>query len=353
MRIASNRGFTLIELMISTLSTMAVMSVAFRTFQDAMNLNDISTQMSAANQNLRAGSNLLTRDLLEAGRNLPVGGIAIPSGAGASGIHRPGPDAALVFDNTTLTTLQAITTGAGKGPSIDGEPTDIVTVVTDDPFLGPLTVYPSTNTTNVSKLSAAGDSIDLGPNASWMQGNTDPSNFVAPVKVGDLIYFNSASGTTIQCITAIGGTSITFGSGDPFNFNQPGAAAGSISSILGDPSWAISRVLMFTYYVHADSPDTPRLMRQVNMFPAQALAGVIEDLNLTYDLVDGVYNPTAVADLPHDANGVTYDASQIRKVNLHIGVRSDIVSPKTHDYLRGHINTVVGIRNLAYVDRYK
>jgi hypothetical protein len=50
---------------------------------------------------------------------------------------------------------------------------------------------------------------------------------------------------------------------------------------------------------------------------------------------------------------VTYSANQIRKVNVHIGVRSETMSMRVHDYLRSHMSTVVSIRNLAYVDRYK
>src|ERR1700724_2960735 len=98
------------------------MAVTFRTFQDAPPLNDIATQMTDASQNLRAGSNLLTRDLLEAGRNIPIGGIPHPSGDGAPTIHRPGPDTAQVFDNTTATTLPTIATANAKGPVIDGKP---------------------------------------------------------------------------------------------------------------------------------------------------------------------------------------------------------------------------------------
>jgi hypothetical protein len=66
-----------------------------------------------------------------------------------------------------------------------------------------------------------------------------------------------------------------------------------------------------------------------------------------------VTNPTQVATLPFTSGGVTYTSNQIRKVNLHLGVRSDMMSPTAHDYIRNHINTVVSLRNLAYVNRYQ
>ena len=85
----------------------------------------------------------------------------------------------------------------------------------------------------------------------------------------------------------------------------------------------------------------------VNHFPPQALAGVVEDLDLTYDLYDGFVNPTAVTKLPFDTlNGVTYTESQIRKVNIHVGVRSETISKPTQDYVRNHITTSVNVRSL-------
>ena len=50
------------------------------------------------------------------------------------------------------------------------------------------------------------------------------------------------------------------------------------------------RALMITYYVdNTTTPGAPRLVpaRSIDFTP-QALAGVVEDLDLTYDLVDGV-----------------------------------------------------------------
>jgi hypothetical protein len=111
------------------------------------------------------------------------------------------------------------------------------------------------------------------------------------------------------------------------------------------------RALMITYYVD-NSGASPRLVRVVNHQAPQALAGVVEDLDLTYDLVDGVNNPTAITGLPFTANGVTYNSNQIRKVNVHMGVRSEIMSKPLHDYIRNHIATAVDVRSLASVNRY-
>jgi hypothetical protein len=90
----------------------------------------------------------------------------------------------------------------------------------------------------------------------------------------------------------------------------------------------------------------------VNHFTPQTLAGVVEDLELTYDLVDGATNPANVKSLPYTAAGVTYNSNQIRKVNVHIGVRSEIISRPSQDYVRNHITTSVDVRSLASKEKY-
>jgi hypothetical protein len=124
------------------------------------------------------------------------------------------------------------------------------------------------------------------------------------------------------------------------------------------------RAMMITYYVdNTTAPGTPRLTRIINHCPSslptcpafapQALAGVVEALDLTYDLVSGVSYLADVTSLPFTAAGVTYNSNQIRKVNIRIGVRSEVISKPTQDYVRNHIRTSVDVRSLASVDRYK
>ena len=92
--------------------------------------------------------------------------------------------------------------------------------------------------------------------------------------------------------------------GDWFHFNQRERRQVPIAAIMKgsrqhddrlalDDAVTLFRALMITYYVdNTTTPGTPRLTRLVNHFTPQALAGVVEDLDLTYDLVDGVNNPT-------------------------------------------------------------
>ena len=253
-------------------------------------------------------------------------------------------------------------TGASKGPIIDGRATDMVTMLTVDPILdtalnGALQVQPSIAVGNVPKLAADGSYFTLTANEqTWLAG--DPTNSRPAVTKGNLLMFIDVNGdAAIQTVTRVDATTVYFDSNadDPFSFNQRIATAGSITQILG-PALTVQRVIMYTYYVDP-GPDAqhpvPRLMRQYNNGTPQALAGVVEDLELSYDIVDGSVNPTAKRDLPLSMNGVTYNANQVRKANVHVGVRSETMSMRTQDYLRSHVSTVVSLRNLAFVDRYK
>ena len=121
--------------------------------------------------------------------------------------------------------------------------------------------------------------------------------------------------------------------------------------------------MMITYYVDnstgvgcpsaGPSVCPPRLTRVLNHFTPQALAGVVEDLDLTYDLVDSGNNSvTKQPTLPVTIATVTYTSNMIKTVNVHVGVRSEAISKPTQDFIRNHISTAVAVRSLSSVDRY-
>ena len=345
------RGFTLVELLVSTAITLVVLAGAMTAFKDALDINQAGTMIADSTQNLRAATNLMVRDLMQAGRGIPTGGLPIPSGAGSAPINRPGPvGTAYTFDNINFTTLPAIVPGPALGPNIDGQATDIITVLMTDPTLAPLTLNATPAVAGQPTLAADGASLDAGTSATWV---TDPAT---GVRAGDLVMFTNALGNAVQMVTSTLGTVVQFAAGDALQLNQRAVAQGSITQIVtgGIPQTTAQRVLLVTYYVDVTStPGSPRLARRINAAPGQALAGVVEDLDLSFDLVDGVTNPVAQKIVPVTLAGVLYTPNQIRKVNLHVGVRSEEPSVRHHDYTRSHLTTVVSLRSLAYVDRYK
>lgn len=356
LRVRDERGFTLPELMVSMLLTLIVTGAAMGTFQNAMTVNDSASQLADANQNLRAGMNQMIKDIMQAGRIIGPEGVPVPTGNGAAAIKRPGPPGQdeLTFDLSTTTTLPDITTGHELGPKVNGVKTDIITILTVDPFMPTVTLAPDTPANG--SIDASGGFVTLPAAATWMTG--DEVNDTPPIKTGDLILFKNPNGTAMQTVTGMDSTKIYFDAGDAFGFNQRSAAQGTILKI--DASNQITmmfRVLMMTYYVdNTTTPGAPRLMRQINQNDPQALAGVVEDLKLTYDLVDGIENPVQIASLPYTdttvSPSVTYNSNQIRSVNIHAGVRSEMISRPMDDYVRNHISTSVDVRSLASVDRY-
>ncbi len=409
MKLAREDGFTITEMLVSTTVMLLVMGGALTTFRNALAVNDSAAQLADANQNLRAGTNQLIRDLLMAGRIIGAEGIAMPTNtASPITFARPGPSV-LNFDlftdpdNPTDPTLQlpSVVTGYhkgdivnGTGPSDDAHRTDIVTIMTVDEFM-PIMVtpplVPGSPTAVEGTIAPDGTYVTLPTSSLWLLG--DPSADTAMIQVGDLILFKGQSGNAIQTVTSKTTTRINFAAGsteDFFHFNQPNATnqlAGTgrplsalkqvgttltYSTVCPAPGtmmtattpWCgqvtLFRAVMITYYVdNTTTPGTPRLTRIINHCPAsaptcaafspQALAGVVEDLDLTYDLKDGVTNPTNITSLPSGS----YNSSQIRKVNVHVGVRSETLSKPSQDYVRNHISTSVEVRSLAANDRYK
>jgi type II secretory pathway pseudopilin PulG len=367
-------GFTMTELLISTVITLLVTGAALTTFRNGLAINDSAAQLSDANQNLRAGTNQLIRDLMQAGRIIGPEGIPMPSGAGVAAFNRPGPEEltfSLVVDPDTTLNLPAITTGWQDGPDINGSETDIVTIMTVDEFMPTIQTPPATGMPSPIEGTIAPDgrSVTLPADSLWLTG--DAINDTPPIQVGDLVLFKNPKGMALHTVTSKDSTHIFFGNNaDWFKFNQFDAPQVPIILIkqVEDTTTAYTqqttlfRALMITYYVNIIEDSPPRLTRLLNHCPTedptcapfspQALAGVVEDLDLTYDLVDGINNPTAVQELPTTIAGTTYNSNQIRKVNIHMGVRSEALSLPAQDYVRNHISTAVAVRSLASVDRY-
>ena len=335
---SNERGFTLAELLVATTLSLLILSSTALTFKGALELNDAATLTADSSQNLRAGTNLMVRDLLQAGRLIPIGGIPTPSGPGTTPVNRPSPPGVAYTFDPALDVIQAVTPGPGLGPVVNGQATDMITVLMVDTRLDLSQVF--------STIAADGASMTVPASVPI----TNPATAIRP---GDLILFEG-TGNVLQQVTSVSGQTVFFAAGDDFNLNQRGATAGCIMQLQTNGAFppntiTAMRVLMLTYYIDPfTTPGSPRLVRVVNRSTPRALAGVVEDLMVTYDLVDGVTNPT---NLPQPVAPNT--PAQIRKVNLHVGVRSDAQSTRTHEYIRNHVGTQISLRSLAFVPRYQ
>jgi hypothetical protein len=391
--VARDDGFSLTELLVATTVMLTVVGATLTTFKNAMDINDTASQLADSNQNLRAGTNQLVRDLMMAGRIIADGGVPVPNGATALAVKRPGPvGSSLTFstmaDEFGTIVLPSLTTGYHLGPTINSSTTDIVTILTVDEFEPSLVgIGSGVPTANQALIATDGSQLTLPATSAWLVG--DPVADTQPLAIGDLVLFKNAFGMSIETVTATDATHIKFEntSTDWFNFNQRSTSlAGTVWCVKSDtacdtlpvaaavqaanfPSTALFRVLMITYYVdNTTVVGTPRLTRLVNhcpgtdlstnclsapQFAPQALAGVVEDIDLTYDLVDSSNDVvTGQPSLPVTVNSITYTANMIKNVNVHVGVRSETISKPAFDYVRNHILTAVSVRSLSNVDRY-
>jgi hypothetical protein len=333
------QGFSTAETLMTLLIAMGLLSAAMGALNDAQTTNTQTNLMADLEQNMRSGINFMVNDFINAGWGIPTGGIPIPSGDGAVAVRRPGPPGSNYTFGNSLT-ISAVNTGANLGPAGNGRLTDIVNILYADNLL-PL------NQTPLDSISADGSNITVN-------AGTPISNVPNAIRVGDLIAFSNGLGNTLQYVTRVDGQTVYFAAGDPLNLNQPTVNQGSVKP-LKDPLTGIyppttaTRVLLVTYYIDATTDsNTPRLIRRINNSPGQTVALVIEDMQLTYDLVDGATNPAGV-DTPQAPNS----PNQIRRANLFMSGRTSAKIKTLRDYLRRNLTTQVSLRSLSFVDRYR
>lgn len=342
-------GFTLVELVVAMGVGLIVTGGALVVFQHAVKASASVKQKLDMHDNIRIALDLMVRDFVQVGQGLPAGKvISVPSGNGALAISRPGRDGtALTFAEGT-TELPAVITGSALGVALNGITTDITTVMYAD-----------------SQFDVADATVAADGESLTVDAGVPISGVADPIRPGDLIMVANGIGSTLMMVTRLddpAGQTIYFDDGDDMGINQRGADAGTIMQLNpspGDPfQAAITRIRMVTYYIDATNPDLPRLVRRLNMREGRVVAVGLDNLQFSYDLVDGITNPTNQED-PATPN-------QIRKVNIVVGARGRERSPlmvgqgevrdgdpRPDPFFRASLTSQVSLRSLALVDRYR
>ena len=342
--ISSARGFSLVEVMVAMALGLIVLGGAVLLFRQGADLTNTVTLRAEMQQNARAAMNLIARDLSIAGTGVAAGGIQLPSGSG-SGDSMFGCDSASCYITSNVYAddrLYAITPGDGKGPTVNGVATDIVTLIFRD------------TSSNLDQLALT-DVTPSGNQIRFDPGTTPPyDDPVVGLAAGDLLIMCNINGCAAGVVTSLGaGGRVNFANSDALNINQPSAAFGNITSLsdgppTGYPTTYSFRILVLTYYIDATDPNAPRLMRQVNAHPPQPVAEYIENLQFSYDIYDEDTS-VATADLP-DAGSAP---NQIRKVNLSVSARSHLQGLSGRGFERIILSSSVSPRNLSFRDRYE
>ena len=223
----------------------------------------------------------------------------------------------------------------------------------------------------------------------------DPDVAGDNIRPGDLIMLTKGAASTLVQVSSVAGQVINFAANDSLNLNQNQASAADgtaqelranaprdtleRSPVAGAPcaplparcdfvTTVASKIRMLTYYIdNVTDPRRPRLVRRMNNgvwdtfdnASGTAVAFDIEGLQITYDLVDGVNNPSNVRMDDADLAGgspkcpTTCFPNQIRKVNIMLSARSRQPRRGTQEFFRNRLITQVSLRSLAFVDRYR
>jgi prepilin-type N-terminal cleavage/methylation domain-containing protein len=372
-RSRTENGFSLIELLVTLGITTVILGATMAALGDAVKATDAATLITGLNDSLRNGMDLMVRDLLQAGQGLPSGRvIQSPSGTGSVPIRLPGPrGTAYTFDGTSYcppptadcAQVAAIIPGPGLGPIVDGQQTDMITMLEADSAFDQV---------RLTSFATDGSSIRIESGVNITDGGPDD------VMPGDLLMLSKGSTSALMQVTAVSGQQVTFGGSDSLLLNQSAAADGTILDLRAaapteTPSpvylpTTATRIRMISYYIDVvTDPQHPRLVRRINNGNAvtfdntlgTAVSFDIDNLQITYDLADGSVNPANVRMTDADLQGTGACApaacspNQIRKANLMLSGRSRIPMRGTRQFFRNRLFTQVSLRSLAFVDRYR
>jgi prepilin-type N-terminal cleavage/methylation domain-containing protein len=383
-------GFSLIELMVAMTIMIAVVAAATQAIIQAQHVSEAVALEANLQENLRAAMHFMVRDLTQAGEGIPPAGVSVPNTvAGVSAIVRPGTPAPTIFESAavppvTYTTLPPVIPGNALGSVVTtvnpasgavltgGFNTDIVTILYADNTLvssaggaaAPLlTAAPVTSVAPAvpvcpGVITPTGSTVTLAAACFTMPGGP------TPIAVGNLIMFHNINGTALEYVTSVAGQVIGFAAGDPAGLNATGLPNGTVANLaVAATPTTISRVWMVTYYLDVvTNPARPQLIRQVNYpnYPAaapanppQAVGEVIENLQLSYDIVGsqdavGTYGLNGPGDAPTSIAPDTPFA--FRAVNVYLGGRSEYPYTMTNppQFLRNSMSTQVSVRSLSF-----
>ncbi len=377
------RGFTLVELLMSIAITTIVLGATMAAMNDAIKATDSAAQITGLNNGLRTAMDIMVRDAIQVGQGMPTGRvIGLANGAGSTPMQLPGPigsnfqldgpsfcppDPNDATPDTVCEQISAVVPGPGRGPEItEGQPTDMMTIVAADSAF---------ERVRLTAFAANGSTITVNPAVNITNGGADD------IELGDLIMLSKGSSSSLAQVTAVNGQVVTFGQNDSLNLNQNGAASGTLAQLraLAPADTApvapavfvnteATRIRLISYYLDvATDPRHPRLIRRMNNgHPTDfdnslgtIVAFDIENLQITYDIADGVTNPTNVRMNDADLAGTGACAprvcspNQIRKVNIMLSGRSRLPMRTTRQFFHNTLVTQVSLRSLAFVDRYR
>ena len=372
-------GFSLLEMTVSLALGGIVLAAAVQIYIQGVNATWATTQRAELQQDFRAASNILTKDLSLAGSGFPGGpAIALPSTVTpvigcdqTSTCYINGTS--MAYPKTSGTAyLYGLLPGYNVGPTLSGTAiNDAITVVyTDTNFYLDCYTATITNTTTVT-FTLPGSTSANCTSPTGQAGAQAVNNTATGLTAGDLVLFTFGSSSILAEVTtaATGAGVTTFAANDVLKMNQASAVANSLASkyVASPPAAALAtgfgqRIFVITYYLDNTAP-TPRLMQQVSGHSPVPVAEGVVYLKFTYDLFNDATNLPAVnCSNPGAATDGCAGASagllpnQVTKINIvnmaMDGSQKGNAFGLAKGYQRLSLQTSVCARNLTYVNNY-
>lgn len=376
MRMArSQRGFTLLELMVASAVGLIVILAMTSLFKIGMDATFTITQRAETQQNMRAAIELMTKDIGLAGAGLPTGGLQLPRGAGATvskyACNQTGtcyvpvntyPNNAQGGPNYMYGILPGFSNGVQNNAVIVNAPgqinSSLTTIYCDYNF--PLSNF---NFTFTSPTTATVAVVNAG---------VQPNNILSPggLNAGDVLLFiisgpgNPVNGNTpVQSAAGVGeitsipnNASVNFAVNDPLNLNQT-VGTNNLTQVSAAAAGAgarmtVCRLNIVTYFLQVPpaggTVQTPRLMRQVNGFDAVPVADNVINLQFSYDVIDSILG--TVTPNRADPIGAGQSPSLIQKVNIWIMGQSLVQQGRKSQSM--YLATSVSARDMSFCNSY-
>lgn len=369
------RGFTLMELMVSMGLGVLLLGSFLSVYKQAMQATWVTSQKSEMQEDFRAASNLLQRDISMAGSGalgqmgLGSSSVGLPTGTGSTVPVYPCSSTTCTYVNGTAEAfpqlssapyLYSVMPGYDLGITVNAAegPTDIITVAYADANLM-INCYTFTfnSATSVTfQLPTTLPATCIMPsNVVTPQALNDP---VVGLQPGDIVMFGQQAVGVVTNVTTASPSSgysaaytVTFNSGDPGHIDQPTITNGSLKQFTTGVASTLSatRLLVITYYLDISPVDgvTPRLMRLQNGKTPVPVAENVSNLKFSYDVDNGGVISANQASLPAG----TYP-NNIVKINiLHMTMRSQLHG--TTGYQGLDLQTSICARNLTMGQEYQ
>ncbi|MBZ5666289.1 MAG: prepilin-type N-terminal cleavage/methylation domain-containing protein [Acidobacteriia bacterium] len=391
------RGFSLLEMTVAMALGTLVLGAAVQLYSQGVAATWTVSQRAEMQQDFRAASNMITKDLSLAGAGLPnAAAIALPTAVTpVYGCDQSGTCYLGVGNNTgvnypkqgTTPYLYGLLPGYNAGPTVSTPPgqTDAVTVVYTDTALY-LNCYAPTITARGVVTFAP---VVTVPATSWpppgcLPSNVTPSAGVAPqylndpvlgLTPGDLVLMTLNSTTFVAEVTgAVTSPSantfvVPFANNDVLHMNQtPTGTTAGLNSIplnatgAGTPApcgrTGPCRIFVITYYID-NKVSPPRLMRQINGHTPMPMADSTVYMKFSYDLYNDAsstpaiscINPGISGDVCKSGNSTGLLPNQITKINI-LHMATDSALKGTTGYQGLDLETSVSARNLTFANDY-